>query len=544
MDCSRRRSRENARVKVGAVDRASLPEVPPSGSQKTLARRILVSFAITLVAFAITCGWSVESERRAALDNEELAKGYVPVASNFAQLRSTQATIATLVGGIPDERDPLSTRILLTSLTNVRREKFAATRSTMTQRLNEYGSSETRQLALYFVGDLDSIEAQLAEDRRIFEELFAALDTHQKDDVNRLLVTLGTLEHEADKRIKTLSDKIASSMDELSARAYARERRAIYALFALAILTLGVGVAVSLNTRKLLAPLARVTERARAVAHGDLAPHDVDPTPDEIGELAVAFERMVAAVAREQNRAVSNERLAAIGKMAAHVTHEIRNPLSSIGLNIEMLDEELAGKNVGGESRALLQAITREVERLEHLSEEYLRVARLPSPRMEADDVAAAVTEIVSFARPEIVRAGCTITLHVDEALPPALFDESQIRQALINLLRNAREAMPAGGAIEVRVVADGMSLVVSIADRGGGIPDAIRARVFDPFFSTKGEGTGLGLAITQQIVEAHGGSIACDAREGGGTVFRVSLPIAPSRVSGSSRTAKRSRSV
>jgi signal transduction histidine kinase len=291
-------------------------------------------------------------------------------------------------------------------------------------------------------------------------------------------------------------------------------------------------VAVSLHTRRLLAPLARVTERAKVVASGDLEAQRVEPTGDEIGELAVAFEKMVAAMATAQSRALSNERLAAIGKMAAHVTHEIRNPLSSIGLNIELLEEELAQKDVRGESRALLKAITREVERLEHLSEEYLRVARLPQPRMEADDVAALVQDLGAFVRPEMERASCSVRLDVANDLPPALFDEAQIRQALLNLLRNAREAMSDGGPIDVRAFADGMSVVVSVEDRGGGIPDEIRARVFDPFFSTKGEGTGLGLAITRQIVEAHGGTLSCDRRDGGGTVFRVSLPIAPSRIS------------
>jgi signal transduction histidine kinase len=219
--------------------------------------------------------------------------------------------------------------------------------------------------------------------------------------------------------------------------------------------------------------------------------------------------------------------------MAAHVTHEIRNPLSSIGLNIELLEEELAKDRTRSEPLLLLSAIAREVERLGMLSEEYLRVARLPSPRMEAEDIATTAREVVAFARPEIERAGCTVSLRVDDDLPPALFDEAQIRQALVNLLRNAREAMPDGGPIDVRVLADGMSVAIDVDDRGGGIPGEIRARVFDPFFSTKGEGTGLGLAISRQIVEAHGGSIACEAREGGGTRFRITLPIAPSRASG-----------
>jgi two-component system, NtrC family, sensor kinase len=240
---------------------------------------------------------------------------------------------------------------------------------------------------------------------------------------------------------------------------------------------------------------------------------------------------MVSGLSRAQALALSNERLAAIGKMAAHVTHEIRNPLSAMGLNVEMLEEEIAQD--GGarpEVKNLLAAIHREVQRLEHLSEEYLRVARLPQPRMEADDVAGAVREIVAFARPEIELAGCRVELTVEADLRPALFDEAQLRQALLNLLRNAREAMPGGGAIEVRVAAEGMSVVVDVADRGGGIPEDIRARVFDPFFSTKGEGTGLGLAITRHILEAHGGSVTCETRSGGGTTFRLALPIAPAK--------------
>jgi signal transduction histidine kinase len=311
----------------------------------------------------------------------------------------------------------------------------------------------------------------------------------------------------------------------------------------LAALTLSVGVVVSLHVRRLLAPLARVTQRAQAVARGDLTAREVAPSDDEIGQLEAAFEQMVLGVSRAQALALSNERLAAIGKMAAHVTHEIRNPLSAMGLNVEMLEEELGdprgtGRGERAEVTNLLAAIKREVQRLEHLSEEYLRVARLPQPRMEAEDASATVREIVEFARREIETSGCTVSLDVADGLPPALFDEAQLRQALLNLLRNAREAMPGGGPVEVCVAAEGMSVVIDIDDRGGGIPEEIRSRVFAPFFSTKGEGTGLGLAITRHIVEAHGGTVVCQPRQGGGTRFRIALPIAPAKSTGGPRHA------
>ncbi len=502
---------------------------------------MLASFAVTVFAFAVTVGWSVVAERRAAQDSEELAHGFVPVALKLGQLRATQATLSTLVDGIPDERNPVSTRLLLETLAGVRHAKFLETRVAIEQGLMGVGGPDGRALAATLLADLSAAEAGVADDKEGFERLFAAIDAGDKYAVNGVLVPVGALEHNADAKLHAMADRVTTSMEKIGDDARRRELRAIYALIALAALTLGVGVLVSLHTRKLLAPLGRVTERAKAVARGDLTPQEPEATDDEIGELSTAFERMVAAVARAQAQALSNERLAAIGKMAAHVTHEIRNPLSSIGLNLELLEEEVAtGGAKGEEPRTLLKAISREVERLELLSEEYLRLARLPSPRMEAENVAGAVREVVSFARPEIERAGCKVVLTVSEPIPPALFDEAQIRQALLNLLRNAREAMPDGGDVDVGVSAEGMSVVIRVEDRGGGIPEEIRARVFDPFFSTKGEGTGLGLAITRQIVVAHGGTVSCEPREGGGTSFQIALPIAPARASGPMSAAGR----
>jgi two-component system, NtrC family, sensor kinase len=497
----------------------------------TVARRVLASFAITLVAFAVTLGLGVIAQRRAADDSVELARGYVPVAMRLAQLRAAQTTLSTLVDGITDEREPASTRALLETLSGARRTMLAETRAAITQTLPAVGSDATRAFAPRLASDLEAVESVLEGDRALFEHLFAAIAGGDRDGINRTIVVLGALEHDADKRLRVLAGRVSGSIDALSTEARDRELRSIWALAVLGALTLAVGLLVSLHVRRLLAPLARVTDRARAVARGDLVARDVQTTDDEIGQLEAAFEKMVAGLSRAQALALSNERLAAIGKMAAHVTHEIRNPLSAMGLNVELLAEELAApRRHDGAERAevgsLLAAIQREVQRLESLSEEYLRMARLPQPSMEADDLGAAVREIVAFARPEIERAGCTVEVAVADDVPAAMFDEAQLRQALLNLLRNAREAMPGGGPIGVRVTAEGMSVVVDVDDRGGGIPEEIRARVFDPFFSTKGEGTGVGLAITRHIVQAHGGTVTCESRPGGGTRFRIALPI------------------
>lgn len=224
-------------------------------------------------------------------------------------------------------------------------------------------------------------------------------------------------------------------------------------------------------------------------------------------------------------RLLSTERLAAIGRMAAHVTHEVRNPLSSIALNVEMLADELPHDST--EALALLRAIHREIDRLTDLTEEYLHLARVPDPRLDSTDLHELVTDLVSFVRPEFELAGITINTSTEGELTPLEFDESQLRQALLNLMRNAREAMPNGGLVSITLAGSVDASEIRIADEGVGIPEEMRARVFDAFVSTKTQGTGLGLPLTQQIIAAHGGTIRCDAQEGGGTVFTIRLPTA-----------------
>ncbi|MEM9074966.1 MAG: ATP-binding protein [Myxococcota bacterium] len=227
---------------------------------------------------------------------------------------------------------------------------------------------------------------------------------------------------------------------------------------------------------------------------------------------------------RTKDRLIQTERLAAIGRMAAHVTHEVRNPLSSIGLNVEMLEDELAeGDN---EARALMRAIHREVDRLTAITEEYLRLARLPQPHLEPDELSEMLESVALFVRREMETSNVELVLDVARDLPMVAYDEAQMRQALLNLLRNAREAME-GGVIRIVARARGEGVQLDVIDEGPGIAEDQRHRIFDLFFSTKERGSGLGLPLTKQIVAAHGGTIACLAAEGGGTRFELWLPAA-----------------
>lgn len=233
---------------------------------------------------------------------------------------------------------------------------------------------------------------------------------------------------------------------------------------------------------------------------------------------------------RTRARLTQTERLAAIGRMAAHVTHEVRNPLSSIRLNVELLEEDLAGASA--ETKAILAAIHREIERLAGISEEYLRLARVPEPRLEHEDIVALTRSVVDFAAREMQDAQVRVELdlagaNADGTGAEASVDEQQIRQVLLNLLRNAREAMPAGGVIAVTVESSASGVRLSVRDHGTGVPPEKRDQIFELFFTTKERGSGLGLPLSQQIVQAHGGTLTYEDAPGGGAVFHVSLPLA-----------------
>jgi nitrogen fixation/metabolism regulation signal transduction histidine kinase len=241
------------------------------------------------------------------------------------------------------------------------------------------------------------------------------------------------------------------------------------------------------------------------------------------GVLVVADD--VSDAIATKSRLIQTERLAAIGRMAAHVTHEVRNPLSSIGLNVDMLGDEVA--DAGPETKHLLESIHQELARLESITEEYLRLARLPQPSLTPEDPSHLLNELAEFVRREMDASGVELRLDIAPHLPPVAMDDSQLRQALLNLLRNAREAMPDGGIAKLEASRYDSGVRILVHDEGAGIGDEAREHVFDLFYTTKERGTGLGLPLTQQIVVAHGGRIDCKPRHPTGTTFEIWLPTA-----------------
>ncbi len=327
-------------------------------------------------------------------------------------------------------------------------------------------------------------------------------------------------------RFHSLKNNLRAQGKQTAAQLSDSERRAVETAFLLSGLGLVLAVGVALLMVRTLRPLNLLREHARQIAGGEYERRTGIVSRDEIGDLAREFDAMAAAIEEREHRLIRSERLATVGRMAAHITHEIRNPLASLGLNVELLADEVGEGNP--EARKLVTSIGNEVDRLSDITETYLRFVRLPRPKLEREDLGAIATSVLEFAGNELRLAGISWSMDIVPGLPEVAADESQIRQALLNLVRNAKEAMANGGQIRIEVGKGEDGYVrLALSDSGPGIPAQYLANIFEPFFSTKAKGTGLGLALVQQIVNEHGGRIEVESPPAGGTSFTILLPVA-----------------
>jgi signal transduction histidine kinase len=219
-----------------------------------------------------------------------------------------------------------------------------------------------------------------------------------------------------------------------------------------------------------------------------------------------------------------------IAILAGRLAHEIKNPLSTITLNVELLAEDFQQAQSPRERRALerIARVQRECQRLQNLLNDFLSFARANPVRMEACDLNGLVEELLDFYRPQAQAASVEVVRLLDPNLPAVRIDREQIRAALLNLILNAQQAMPQGGRLEVRTRRAGSSVLLDLIDTGVGMDEKTLAQVFDTFFSTKRGGSGLGLPTARKIVEAHGGRIAVQSEVGKGTQFTIELAAAP----------------
>ncbi len=337
--------------------------------------------------------------------------------------------------------------------------------------------------------------------------------------------------------------------------------RSLLVFLGIAILGVALvsGVAISV-ARRISRPIHAMAEAAQQITQGDYAQKVEVTTDDEVGYLAASFNTMASELARAQqelrewgeklerkveqrtaelktmqNHLLQAEKMAAIGKLAAGVAHEINNPLTGVLTNSSLMLQDLPPDDLRRED---LQTIVNETLRCRKIVKGLLDFARQTTPQKQELNLNRVVEDALALVKNQASFRNITITADLDPRLPFIMADGDQMRQVALNIVLNAADAMPQGGELRIssKFESAAKAVVIRISDTGTGIPDEIRDRLFEPFFTTKKTGTGLGLAIAYGIVERHKGTLDLESAVGRGTTFIISLPVEGGSGDGNSR--------
>ena len=221
-----------------------------------------------------------------------------------------------------------------------------------------------------------------------------------------------------------------------------------------------------------------------------------------------------------------SERLAAVGRITAGVAHEVKNPLNSMRLWLENLKESLPPDRDGATAQAV-NVLDAEIDRLDAVVKRFLDFARPMDVRLEPTQLAELLREVLEVAQPQLQRAKVEVAQLLPIGIPEVFVDRDLLKQAVLNLVLNAVDAMPGGGQLQLTLSRRGEVAEITVGDTGKGIPPELRQKVFQLFFTTRPGGSGIGLASTFRIVQLHNGSINFTSEVGRGTTFRIELPLA-----------------
>ena len=300
-------------------------------------------------------------------------------------------------------------------------------------------------------------------------------------------------------------------------------------LFVSVVIVLLMAVASHLVARSVTAPVLRLVEYANAIAGGA----DTGPAPlagrDEVGRLAQSFSEMVGQLRASEARMLRSEKVAVTGLLAARVAHDVRNPLSSMKMQAQMLRHRLPQS---GEDQELVHTILKEIDRVEWVVKGLLELSRPGDPQLRSASVNDVVEDALGDLSAQLRYQKVVVETELEPDLPLTALDVDRVKLALLNLMVNAAEAMASGGTMLVatRLEDDGRAIGLEIRDDGVGVDPAVRDKLFDPFVSTKREGVGLGLVNARHIVESHDGTIEIAPRPSRGTCVRVVLPVVTAR--------------
>jgi len=325
---------------------------------------------------------------------------------------------------------------------------------------------------------------------------------------------------------RRIDEQIQSGIDAT----LAEEKSAAIWTLSLSVVTLVLALFIGLVALFMLRPLARLKRAAQEIAAGDLEQRVIIKTKDEIGELGQEFNRMAdsiqerdQALHQQQEHLVQTEKMAVVGRMASKISHEVRNPLNALGLNVEMLEDEVETQ----EGKKILQATSGAIDRLNRVAENYLSMARAPKQDAHEINLLPLLQRLERLIQVECQEKKLIFSLETPKNVSQVHADATRIEQALLNLTRNAMEASQVGSQFGIRVQENEGRVHIHVWDHSKGISPEEKEHIFDPFFTTKEKGTGLGLSITNEIIREEGGEIVCLSDSNQGTRFEISLPTA-----------------
>ncbi|HUF51733.1 MAG TPA: ATP-binding protein [Longimicrobiales bacterium] len=328
---------------------------------------------------------------------------------------------------------------------------------------------------------------------------------------------------------------VSSTLDEFGAP-FARMRT--LNLLLVLVVTIAVLAGFILVTRTATRSLGRLTAAADEVGRGNFSPALPAPAHDELGRLTTAFRLMVSKVRDMMTQIESSQQMAAIGEFAAQLSHEIRNPLTSLKLNLQSLKRDVRDGLIPHSSAPPVEIALHEVDRLDRVVRGVLALARPGGTTREVCSLHDVLQRTVDLVRPQLERQHVLLHVRLDATDYALAGSAQQLHGSLLNLLLNGADAMPDGGALTVHTssgvnrVTGRSEITVRIADTGPGVSPDLRAHIFRPFFTTKPDGTGFGLPIVLRTVEEHGGRIyLAEPERGEGAVFVVVLPLVAAEV-------------
>lgn len=243
------------------------------------------------------------------------------------------------------------------------------------------------------------------------------------------------------------------------------------------------------------------------------------------------MEKILAkALGQDVRKLAAEEKQRLLSRLLTRLAHEIRNPLSSLDIHVQLLEEDLSHLPAETKDKfgGRFEIIHGELHRLENIVKQFLRMAGPSALNLAPVEVSRIVGHVCNLLRPEAAARQIKIVDHLAVDLPPLNADADQLIQALLNLVINALQAVEQPGRVELRAERDGDALVIEVADSGPGLPMEKLSAIFEPYYTTKSEGSGIGLWIAQQIITAHGGTIHAANSPTGGAVFTIRLPHQP----------------